>query len=327
MKPARGAKEQSRRDLLSQAGLAAIILAAGGPLNRVSAHTAPAQSRVRTLRLVHVTDIHVKPELHAAQGMAACLRHAQQHARPDLVLNTGDTIYDSMAAELSTVHSLWNLSLKVWKDECSIPVEHAIGNHDIWGIDKAQSKTTGREPLYGKKWIMSLYGWEKPYRSFDRGGWHFIALDSVSPGEGKYTGQIDQEQFAWLESDLAKVNPTTPILLFSHIPLLSAAAFFVSEAEKTGNWQIPASVMLIDARRMKNLFLKYPNVKLCLSGHLHLVDRVEYLGVTYLCHGAVCGRWWKGKFQECHPGYGVVDLYSDGTFENRYVAWGWKKQK
>jgi len=232
-----------------------------------------------------------------------------------------------MAVEEDQVRSLWELSQKVWKAECSVPVEHAIGNHDIWGIHKSKSKTTGSEPLYGKKWVMSLNGWERPYRSFDRGGWHFIALDTVSPLEDAYKGFIDDEQFAWIEQDLAKVGGKTPVLLFGHIPLLSAAAFFRRTHEESGNWVVPGDRMVINARKMKDLFYKHPNVKVSLSGHLHMVDRVDYLGVSYLCNGAVSGAWWRGKSQEFEPGYGIVDLYADGTIENKYVTYGWKAEE
>ena len=114
------------------------------------------------------------------------------------------------------------------------------------------------------------------------------------------------------------------VLVFGHIPILSAAAFFKSQAEESGDWEIPARVMAIDARKLKGLFHKHKNVKVCLSGHLHLVDRVDYLGVSYLCNGAVSGSWWKGPNQEFEPGYAVLDLYDDGTFDNRYVTYGWK---
>lgn len=243
------------------------------------------------------------------------------------MLNTGDAIRDSMASEEARVRTLWDLSQRIWKSECSVPVEHAIGNHDIWGVRKSTSKTTGSEPLYGKKWVMSLHGWERPYRSFDRAGWHFIALDSVAFRDGKYRGYIDDEQFEWIEEDLARVPSTTPILLFGHIPLLSAAAFLKGPSETSGEWIVSASTMVINYRRMKNLFLKHPNVKLCLSGHLHLVDRVDYLGVSYLCGGAVSGNRWKGSNQECEPGYAILDLYPDGTFENKYVTYGWKARE
>jgi hypothetical protein len=82
--------------------------------------------------------------------------------------------------------------------------------------------------------------------------------------------------------------------------------------------------MHIDARRIKDFFLKHPNVKLCLSGHVHLWDRLEYNNVTYVCNGAVCGGWWKGSYQETPEGYGLVDLYDDGSFNAEYVRFGWK---
>jgi hypothetical protein len=148
----------------------------------------------------------------------------------------------------------------------------------------------------------------------------------VTPKGSGYIGQLDETQFEWLADDLARVDAKTPVLLFCHIPILSAAAFFKGKSESSGEWKVGAPVMLIDARRIKNLFVKHPNVKLCLSGHLHLVDRVDYAGVTYLCGGAVSGGWWRGDNQECKPGYGVIDLYGDGTFENKYVTYGWKAQ-
>ncbi len=316
----------SRRDLLKHTGMAAAILAAGRPLATAYGQGPQPAGRKRALRIAHLTDIHVKPEARAAEGLAACLRHAQEHHRPDLIINTGDSIWDSIGADEARVRSLWELSMQVWKAECSTPAEHAIGNHDIWGINKVKSKTTGNEPLYGKKWVMALHGWEKPYRSFDRAGWHFVALDTVAiKKEGSYFGHIDDEQFEWLAEDLSRVDPQTPVLLFGHIPILSAAAFFKRlTCEETGEWQVPASIMSIDARRAKNLFVKHPNVKICLSGHLHLVDRVDYLGVSYLCGGAVSGGWWHGKSQEFEPGYAVLDLYTDGSFESRYIPYGWR---
>ncbi len=81
--------------------------------------------------------------------------------------------------------------------------------------------------------------------------------------------------------------------------------------------------MHLGAARLKDLFSAYPNVKLCLSGHIHLVDRVVDNGVTYCCNGAVCGNWWKGDHKECDEGYTIIDLYSDGSFQNQYVVYNW----
>lgn len=78
--------------------------------------------------------------------------------------------------------------------------------------------------------------------------------------------------------------------------------------------------MHIDARAIINLFANYPQVKLCLSGHLHLQDKVVYNGVSYYCNGALCGNWWKGNYQYTKPGYATVDLYADGSFEVNYLS-------
>ncbi len=313
----------SRRDLLRYAGAAA-LLAGGQSTGLLAADTPRPAGGRRALRIAHLTDVHVQPERKAGEGLSACLHHIQEQAKPELIIGTGDAIMDSMEADEARVKTQWDMWQRVWKSECSLPSEHCIGNHDVWGIHKAGSKTTGNEPLYGKQWVMSNNHWEKPYRSFDRAGWHFIALDSITVLENGYSGKLDDEQFAWLSDDLGRVDARTPVLVFSHIPLLSAAAFYDGQHEKNGDWKVSGGIMHIDARRLKDLFKKHPNVKLCLSGHLHLVDRVDYLGVSYLCNGAVCAGWWKGNHQECESGYGVIDLYADGTFENQYVTYGWK---
>ena len=85
--------------------------------------------------------------------------------------------------------------------------------------------------------------------------------------------------------------------------------------------------MHIDARKLKDLFFQYANVKLCISGHIHLLDRVDYNNITYLCNGAVCGKWWRGNYQENPPGYALIDLYDDGSFAHQYIAYGWTKKK
>jgi hypothetical protein len=54
---------------------------------------------------------------------------------------------------------------------------------------------------------------------------------------------------------------------------------------------------------------------------VHLVDDLTYLGVRYLCNGAVCGGWWKGPYQEFGPLYALLDFHDDGTVERQMVAW------
>ena len=293
---------------------------------------APRQSR-RALRLAHVTDVHVQPELGAGDGLAACLRHLQSlDDPPTFILTGGDAVMDVFGADTDRAAVQADLWRRVWRAECSLPVEHCIGNHDVWGWDRKDSKTTGREARWGKPWAMDLLGLSRRFRSFDRTGWHFVVLDSVheppTPDpEGGYVARLDEEQFNWLASDLAATPPQTPVLVLSHLPILSVAAMMYGEQEKSGQWVVPPSWMHIDARRITALFRQHPNVKLCLSGHIHLCDRVTYQGVTYVCGGAVCGDWWKGDLDGTDEGYTVVDLYEDGAFDARYVGYGWKPRE
>ena len=56
------------------------------------------------------------------------------------------------------------------------------------------------------------------------------------------------------------------------------------------------------------------------------MDVTEYLGVSYVCNGAVSGGWWGGNYQEFGPGYTIIDLFADGTFRNTYTETGWEAQ-
>ena len=179
------------------------------------------------------------------------------------------------------------------------------------------------EPEYGKKWAMEVLGLPHPYRSFDRAGWHFIVLDSTFPQNDSYTAKLDDEQFEWLQAELQRTPATTHVLVLSHMPILSVCAYIDGNNEKTGNWVIPGDWVHIDARRIVNLFHRHLNVKLCLSGHMHQYDRADYDGVTYICSGAVCGNWWNTRtpqYYQTQPGYLMLDLYEDGTFESKYIT-------
>jgi hypothetical protein len=141
-----------------------------------------------------------------------------------------------------------------------------------------------------------------------------------------YTARLDDEQFNWLVDQL-NIHTDKHICIISHIPILSAVALLDGENEKTGNWILPHQWMHLDARKIVELFVKHKNVKLCISGHLHLLERIVYNDVTYICDGAVSGAWWDGAFHQTEEGWGLFDLYEDGTFDHQYVDYGWKVEK
>lgn len=306
----------SRRDLIAASAAGAVAPALGGSARR----------RKRSLRIAHLTDTHVQPEKGAARGFAACVAHVQAVAdTPDLIFTGGDLIMDAFGATKERTTDQWDLFLKVVKEHIELPVEHTIGNHDVFGWGRGDAFAS--DPGFGKKWACEALGLDKPYRSFDRAGWHMIVLDSTFRVGNGYTAKLDDEQFEWLQSDLAKCPKERPIMISSHIPILGVGPYFDGDNEKTGNWVVPGAWMHIDARRITDLFLKHPNVKLCISGHIHLVDEVLYNGVAYVCSGAVSAGWWGGNYQECSYGYSLIDLYDDGSYQTQYVNYGWETKR
>ncbi len=66
--------------------------------------------------------------------------------------------------------------------------------------------------------FMEFFG--ETHYSFDHKGIHFIALDNVSdPG-----AKIGDEQLAWLQADLARLEKHAPIVVLTHRPLFDLAA-------------------------------------------------------------------------------------------------------
>lgn len=310
----------TRREALKGMGVA---VAGGALLASGAGEALAAPKRKRSLRIGHITDVHVQPERGAPEGMAICLNQIQSlKDKPDLIINTGDCIMDSMGADAARTKTQWDVWTRVLDENLKLPIRHAIGNHDVWAINKSSSKATGEEPLYGKKWAMDRLGLSQRYYHFDQAGWRFIVLDSTYVLPNTYTARLDEAQFEWLKGEVEATPKETPIAILSHIPILAACAFMDGENEKSGNWVVPGAWMHIDARRIKDLFYKNPNVKVALSGHMHLLDSVEYNNVTYMCHGAVCGAWWGGSYNETPPGYAIVDLYDDGTAERVYIPTG-----
>jgi 3',5'-cyclic AMP phosphodiesterase CpdA len=54
------------------------------------------------------------------------------------------------------------------------------------------------------------------------GGVHFIGLNTISPDDSAYYGDVDSVQMEWLKRDLGRVAASMPIVTFNHIPMISS---------------------------------------------------------------------------------------------------------
>lgn len=199
-----------------------------------------------------------------------------------------------------------------------IPMASALGNHDVWtGPNKIMDIKYKSDTRYAKAWAMEMLNMPGRYYTFEKNGWKFIALDSIN---GKSGYQLDEEQYHWLGSELS--NTTAPVCVFNHVPILSMGAMLYSSKRTTiDKLKFPAGDMHKDHQRIKDTFQQHQNVKLALSGHVHYIDAIEYLGVKYLCNGAVSGNWWGNpiSLDEFPPVYAVIDLYEDGSTSHEMI--------
>ena len=314
------------RRTVVKTGLAACGLAAF-PSFAVAQPAAQSHKGER-LRLAHLTDTHVQPELRAGEGFAAALQSLDKlDPRPDFIITGGDHVMDVFEADAARAAVEWDVYTRVLREHTKLPVYACMGNHDVWGWGAEPGKVAPDVPGYGKAIALERLNMKGPYYSFDRGAWHFVCLDNIARRDRGYLGALDDAESRWLAADLERAGGR-PVCVVSHIPLLAACVFFDGSEDRVREdfWHVPDSYMHRNVKPLLDLLRRH-NVRLLLSGHIHLVDRVDYLGMTFVCDGAVCGAWWKGPNQEFDEGYGVVDLWSDGSFEHQYVTFGWKAER
>ena len=318
--------DPSRRDVLRTAACGLTSLAAPAV---ALAQSPPAARRVARpggapLRFAHLTDTHVQPERRADEGFAAALQSLSKlDPAPQFIITGGDHVMDVFETDRKRADVQWDLYDRVLRANTRLPVYPCMGNHDVWGWGAAPDKVAPDAAGYGKASAVERLGMKGPYYSFDPGQWHFVCLDNIARRGREYFGGLDEAQTRWLADDLS-ASKGKPVCVVSHIPLLSACVFFDGDDRvREDFWHVPDSWMHRDVKPLIDLFRKSGNVRLLLSGHIHLVDRVDYLGMSFVCDGAVCGGWWKGPNQEFPEGYGVIDLWPDGTFEHQYVTYGW----
>jgi len=274
------------------------------------------------IRFAYLTDVHLKPDPTAEAGMAKAYHHAQSlKPKVDFIINGGDSIMDSLEADKEKTKTQWDLFHTLLKKENSLPIYHCIGNHDVWGWFIKNDRPEA-DKLYGKQWVVETLEMPKRYYSFTKNKWHFIVLDStqLNPAGG-YIAYLDPEQLDWLQQELESSKDKF-ICIVSHIPILSiCAGLFFNKTETNGDLKIQRNLMHTDFMALKKIFLNYPNIKVCLSGHIHLQDELDYLGIKYYCNGAVSGNWWKGAFQEFEPAYAVFEFYDDGKFSRTMMKY------
>lgn len=199
------------------------------------------------MRIVQLSDTH----LTALGGITSAnfeqiVTFVNQQLRPDLVVNTGDTILLSPDREADRSAS------KALHDRFDAPVRVVPGNHDVgepgstpWmGLSVTSERVARfREAFGGDRFVDEL------------GEWAVVGIDSELLGSGL---PEEAEQWEWL-AEVGRANGGRPVALFLHKPLW---------------WDGPAvadhalAVDEADRDRIVSLLAGCP-LKVVGSGHLH----------------------------------------------------------
>ncbi len=245
-------------------------------------------NQVSPVFIAQVTDIHLfASENQELLGMttiqsfqAVIQRLAEVRSQLDLLLLTGDLSNDGT---YQSYESLQNLLSPL-----QIPTYCLPGNHDSYTVMEQVLNIK----LFSRR------------KSFERGGWNFILLNSCVSGSEH--GYLSADTLEWLDSQLTIMNNKPTLIALHHSP------FSVNS-----DW--------LDASKLQNpeeLFAildRYPQVKLVLFGHIHQEFYRQRQGVDYLGTPSTCIQFLPESatfaLDQKSPGFRLLKLYPNGTWE------------
>ena len=198
----------SRRGMLkcmAWAGSGIVWTVSGGVPRALGLGEAFAAEAMDGFTFVQISDSHIgfnkdaNPDPNGTL-QAAITRINSLPKRPAMLLHTGDVSHLSKAAEFDTAEQLMK--------GAKFDTHYVPGEHDVIGDDGKQFFARfAKEATQG--------GWY----SFDQGGVHFIGMVNVLTYDKAQTGGFGNEQLEWLEKDLKGRSASTPIVVFTHVPM------------------------------------------------------------------------------------------------------------
>lgn len=184
----------------------------------------------------------------------------------------------------------------------NMPVFQTMGNHDFtyYSASRRLAVDSGSSTLHLKaqRKFEDVFG---PINySFNRGNVHVVCMRDVMFENTGYPslihGGFSDEQFRWLQQDLANVPTSKKVILCAHIPLHGQ-----SSGENSAG-----VIKLLSAYTDATIF----------TGHTHYkrgFDSVLSVKMFEHVHSAVCGSYWWSNIEGdgCPNGYTVYTI--DGT--------------
>ncbi|HEX4269668.1 MAG TPA: metallophosphoesterase [Steroidobacteraceae bacterium] len=248
-----GSKEVGRRQALKHLlwGGAGVVWTFAGGVPRALRIGGDAQAaEMRGFTFGQISDSHIgfKAGAHpSAQDTLADAVERMAALKPDFVIHTGDVSHLSAAEEFAVAADMMQ---GVKREVFYVPGEHdTIGDGGNLFFQRF-----GRGHGSG--------GWY----SFDAHGVHFVGLVNVVKLTQAGLGWFGPEQLQWLDRDLRRRSASTPVVVFTHMPMWSIYPQWGWGTEDS----TPA---LASLRRFGSVTI--------LNGHIHQVIQKVEGNVTY----------------------------------------------
>jgi Icc protein len=193
------------------------------------------------VEFVQISDSHIGFHQPANPDVAATLQMAvdainAMPSQPAFVVHTGDITHLSTAQQFDDARAILS--------KLRAPLIALPGEHDVVGNDFNAYLTNFRIPH------STAGGWA----SWNGNGVHYVVLLNVFNFEKM--GLLGSDQLGWLEKDLAGVSTTTPVVVFTHVPLYALYPLWGWTTE--------------DGTKALALLQRFDNVTV-LNGHIHQI--------------------------------------------------------
>ena len=272
----------------------------------------------KPLRIGFYTDLHMRTEWQAPDAWQQAAEWINRQ-ETDFLVCGGDAITDGFVGGAASLEPRWEAYFSGHK-RLRNDVYMAMGNHDIVGAEPTDGSDPEKDP---RRVFREKFHLDRTYYSFDAVGHHVMVLDPFEIGwEGKaFRGWIGEEQQEWIRADLSKVSVSTPVLIVCHMPFMSTYRQFTRGAlEPMSNRYIVENNLAV-----LKLFARH-NLVAVLSGHLHVNEFIQVNGITHICGGAICAKWWRGPWFGTQEGFGVVTI-DGGQVGWEYVDYQWEARR
>lgn len=255
-------------------------------------------SQFSSLQVIQISDTHLFADaqrdllgITTADSLKAVVQEIRQlQPQPDLLLLTGDLSQDESPNSYERLKDLIG--------GLNIPTYWIPGNHD-------------RLPLMEQVLCTAPFSSNKV---FQKGGWNFILLNSMSPGH--VYGEISIDALSGLEQQLQTCQG--PTLLTLHHPPCPIGSDWMDQ------------IGLRQPDRLFEVIDRYPQVKLILFGHIHQAfettrNQVQILGCPSTC---IQFKPEHADFaiDQAQPGFRILHLYPNGTMTTQIKRVSYQRQ-